>query len=1185
MAAEAAEICMDEREGLDEAEEAVLNDLLQEAEEAALEQELTEQDPDLSEDDPTEDDVAEDDVSSSHEVEEDSDLLDLSKPEVEESDSPNDLSWEDTEEEELLEGDVLEEPSGFEEVNEQGLIETPTEDLIEVPLEEEQVIEVDNVSDVEELESHEDFVELEEDSSLEEEPETEVLSEESEVYEVDESEDLVELGHPDAFVELETEEILSDESTDLEEQEEPAISEQNSALDCDEIKTEGEFEEPLIDHLMEEVEEDHEPESALLDLTELSEEVEEPAVTEQVEQLEEPDENTEIKEQQLLPMKELEDFDEITLKRELLPVTDEYQPVFTPQEHFLAQVEAELSLIEIYQTDQEQQDSLSTLFKTTDLPLPTPLSVSFNGEILPSISSDYFDKELSTLEEELARLDSPRAFQHFREELHESHLESLTIDTDHSLENLVSDLELISHGEPLPEPPPYDFLAELESYEDDEDQITWNQLHNRLYPYSINRIVQRSKIPATANTKVIGAAANASQTTNSNSKLVHNIAHSQTVNNSPTLEETSHITLESINGTISEELIQKLSRKNIATKFKHLNAKLGKGGGGGGIHPDLLIKWETQLKTCGKYLHQVIRSSGTIRLDELSSVGVNATYKVIDNIVHIKFERISDNNFDHLVKFLSQESAFSPFISKKIESYHSKKAGKDVFVIQRPRHGPLTSILSVSNSYKNCYVTLKIDPVKIEELKSEIKEEITRRTILFGLKMKGYPTSVLKQLDESWVKTLATWSKERAEGEIQTKADIYTFFKQRLISFSIKPYSNDFNHYKGAFLKSVISDGYSVLTSILKSNNPSDMSRLKEICNNNICIDSLTELQNKRGNYITIEKILGSEILRKIKDGMDIDPSDENKQGGLVFKKYVESYRYNNPEACPLVKYENVFRLNLQKFIKGDYTFSQEFSSGSKSFDLFSPDIIIRDKSITSKYNPQGIIVGAFNQKGKTSDYNVHQANASVYEIVDLLLISLVSNITTGFIHQDFTIEGENSKVITYNITPFNPDGRIQEFLSAMKDLLVESVYYRYARRSEIINDVFSDLVKHSDYKALNPSSIKEILSTKLDNIDTEVERTIEKIDEIYGNGGNRFKQLFSQHEVFVNCRTNITDSLMEGVMKNLTELVKMSKYQFKGEWQRNILRGDLLARIKERIQKLSENSEGESRADGKNKE
>ena len=1172
MAAEAVYQDQTYFEEYEEIEEAVLEDLLQEAEAAALEQELSEQDPGPLEEDSASEDTdhasSEEGETSSHE---NSTLLESTEmdEDVEDINGANDADWENPEVIEVVEEEVLEESSGIENVTEEevggeeydSILITPEE--VQLNDEAQELEGIEEVSKITELEQHDDHVEL---NDIEEAVHQEEPEEIPDVEEVEQHNDHIELE----------EESTVDEQFDLEETEELHTVDQGDVVDLQDKQEEEGCEEDLIDNIEENLDEKIEEHTESDNLEEQKEEFADPAL-ETEEQLEDTNPDYVIEEQQSATVKEVSVPADIeTLGKEFSQVSEEYHSVFTPQEQFLAHFMADLLVFETIQARQESHISAPTVSEKHELLTPSPYIVSFNEELLPPISLDHFDEEVSSLEEELARVESPRAFQHFHEQLQESQLQILTIDPQLCLEYLADDLKLVSQRDPLPEPPPYDFLAELESYEEDEAHLIWPQLHNPLYPYSKRRYERYNtrikNVDNTASKKILRAATKVSQTTEPKSSFTPSQNEKQNI----TQEIIPQIAIETTNGVISEELKQKLSRLTIAKKYKYINAEKGKGGGGGGIHPDLLIKWEKQLKICGKYLHQATGSTGTIQLDELSKLGIIATFKVKESILHLKFEIISNRNFDQIVTFLTQKSAFSPFLSKKIESYYNKTTGKKVFVVQKPRHGPLTSIISISNSYRNCYVTLKIDTIKIGELKSEIREEIARRAILFELKMRSYPTSILKKLDESWVKTLATWSKERAEGEIQTKKEMYQYFKNQARFFSINNYSYDFKLLKGAFFESTLSDGLSALLDILKADNPSDMSLFKAICHKYVIKESRSMLHDATNNPISIEKVLGPKIMKNITEGMIVDPLNENKNSGLVFDRFIESYRKNSPETCPLVNKRYGLGLDLQKFIRGDYNISTEFSYGSKYFDLFSPDMIIRDKYMKTENNPKGTIVGVFNQKGRTSDLSIHQPTASIYEIFDLLLLTVAKNISTGFIHQDFKEEG-GEKLIKYNITTFSSHGKLREVQPEIEELLVESVYYRYARRAEIINDVYYELVQHSDNENLHPLRIKEVLSTKLNKIERDVERAILKNDEIYGNEDNGFKQLFSKYNNFTNYKNNIMDSLMKGVLKDSDRLLKMSEYQFRGEWHRNILRGDLLTRFKEKIQKISSNSKGDN--------
>ena len=114
--------------------------------------------------------------------------------------------------------------------------------------------------------------------------------------------------------------------------------------------------------------------------------------------------------------------------------------------------------------------------------------------------------------------------------------------------------------------------------------------------------------------------------------------------------------------------------------------------------------------------------------------------------------------------------------------------------------------------------------------------------------------------------------------------------------------------------------------------------------------------------------------------------------------------------------------------------------------------------------------------------------------------------------------------------------------------------------------DVYKEINQASLKGNLDDANIKAILTNKLSEIDRKVESSVKKMDEIFGNGGNGIKQLITYGGNSTQIKSQIKKSLMNGVLKDIKKQTKMSKYSFIGRWQRNILRDDLLARIRNRI-------------------
>lgn len=572
-------------EEYEEIEEAVLEELLQEAEVAVLEQELSDQDPDpLDEDKAVEDPdnpLSEEGEPSSLEK---STLLESSETEVdvESVNGLNDLNYESSEVIEIVEEDVIEQALDFDnvikeevgveehdsilitteevelngEVQEQ--LETHTEDQIEDILEEndvQELLEIEEVTEapeLTELEQHDDHLELDDSEDVFHQEDPLEIPDVEEVEQYNDS------------IELEEEESIHDELFDLEETEDLQTVDQGDIVNLQDKQEELRHEEDLIDNIEENLDE------KIAELTDHddNEKHEEELIDSPLEiekQLEETNTDYVIEEQHSDTSKEESVSAEIeTLEKEFSQLSEEYQSVFTPQEQFIAHFMADLSLFETIQTEQERHASSSTVSEKYDLSSISLYSVSFNEDLLPPISLDHFEEELSSLDEELACLDSPRAFQHFHEQLQESHLQLLTLDPQLSLDNLADDLKLVSQGDPLPDPPPYDFLAELESFEEGEAEARFQELKNPLYPYfpRTNRLL---KLKLNKQNKM---KARASQNNTQRQRVPKGESHDEEQKESLVNQQT--IPVESIKSNIIPS--QKLS-PSVLTKLKVPSAR------------------------------------------------------------------------------------------------------------------------------------------------------------------------------------------------------------------------------------------------------------------------------------------------------------------------------------------------------------------------------------------------------------------------------------------------------------------------------------------------------------------------------------------------------------------------------------------------------------------------------------
>jgi hypothetical protein len=560
MAAESVDMALESQAFLEDVttnEEDFLEDLLQSAEETALEAELSSLDDSLVDDMMEEESLSDDGEDPVQEMEiegDESDDLPEPDPEifatvevVEEAFEVGDSSFsEDPDVGIDSDSDILDDAE-FDESQGETQTDQLFDDTVSNGLEEHEVVDdwdtfLDESGDVEEALDDATFEDWT-DSDLVDIIE---IVEEDFLEDFSDLEDFFEEEVNNDLLELDTEEESFEELIDLDIDDLQAIEEEGIE----------EFEdlEELIEDPGEEVTEDAIEEIA--DESELdtfddwteelqdSADLEDSVVQDLEEEIDERDDLSGSEEHQVETLDEYSDISDLlsteTLKNEIISDfsdasnTSDYQSVFSPQEQFVAHYAAEMFLLEAIQAKSEHADEVTSISQDNEF-LPSSLySVSFDEALLPPISLEHFGQELSSLEGELARLESPRAFQDFHEQLHHSTAEPLDIDTYFSLPNLTEEREMVSQGPTLPEAPPYDFFAELESFEDDEDLHIRQQLQNPLYPYSVRRVKQSSERktfqkPTTDSTTeaVPRATSKALKTSNSKPQSLDKFIHSQ----------------------------------------------------------------------------------------------------------------------------------------------------------------------------------------------------------------------------------------------------------------------------------------------------------------------------------------------------------------------------------------------------------------------------------------------------------------------------------------------------------------------------------------------------------------------------------------------------------------------------------------------------------------------------------
>ena len=122
--------------------------------------------------------------------------------------------------------------------------------------------------------------------------------------------------------------------------------------------------------------------------------------------------------------------------------------------------------------------------------------------LLHNFSINLLDTEISTLEKMLEEVESPRLLEQSHTQMKEDVQQFLDIKTSQTISELLNNLELISQGPALPEPPPYDFRAELDELEEEQDNLVRGSLLQSLEKaqqtqMAANLNLAKQKLPVT----------------------------------------------------------------------------------------------------------------------------------------------------------------------------------------------------------------------------------------------------------------------------------------------------------------------------------------------------------------------------------------------------------------------------------------------------------------------------------------------------------------------------------------------------------------------------------------------------------------------------------------------------------------------------------------------------------------
>lgn len=864
------------------------------------------------------DDHTEDDIQYIYEEPDFEELED--QGELIESDELVDLEEEDLQA--LQEGNFLDfiekdEAIGFKEVlveDSREAVDEESQDHIDLdePLEEEIGEDSVTATVLDELELNMEEAAIFEEP-MEDQPST--LVEKDDLHEFKEVSEVEEVEQPDDITELEEGEIPANELTDLEE--------------------------THTDNIEDSLDVDTEYPTDLDVLGEPKEEFEELPFEDLKEQLEEKDLNTSFEHQQSVTLNKTSNLDGVTtLESEYSQVSSDYQSVFSPQEQFLAQFVSELSLFE---TLIQAEDKFN---EEVGLPLPSPYNVSFNEDLLPPISSDHFDEELSSLEEELAQLNSSRAFQHFHEQLQEFNLSLLTIDTHLTLENLAENLGLVSQGVPLPDPPPYDFLAELESHVADEVDAQLQELKNPLYPYSIQRYRLRPLNRVKA--KNISAKATTSRAKSQKPKFKpHDEKHKgSSVEHKPVplvSSKTSIIPTQKISPAVLEKLRVPSTRGVVKQQIEALNK---------------LKSLDHKMDSTDKFNRIITltassrREMGEVLLEKMGDFTYPTDVRKWGKRSLVKLAK--EKNWKPMGVFINHGRAEKEVYNPKLDQtgwvVYNKKKGWNYTGNQR--------IITKFN----------IDLFKVYYTRLEEQT----RTLAADTEQTRVHLSKYDKNSVEYRNRLNFWTQYGYQPP-QT-AQVYLNQQQEWL------------------VTHVALDGFEILVKTLQTGRFTNHS-LKEVSDawkeaQREVVNSSTITLQQQGVKLSLNHILPEKLVNDLQNSKtDIDCLDENKGATYVFKLQMEKIQNDLQIEIKnvLVEYMNLnrsvvenSRINIDWGIVKDRSKALGMDKHHQEFRYtFAPDIVVEDQ--------HGKIIAVIQLKGRTQDKYAITATISVFQMIELI--------------------------------------------------------------------------------------------------------------------------------------------------------------------------------------------------------
>ncbi len=291
----------------------------------------------------------------------------------------------------------------------------------------------------------------------------------------------------------------------------------------------------------------------------------------------------------------------------------------------------------------------------------------------------------------LKEVESPRLLSQFHPKIQDEVIQSLEVQTSQPIHELENSLELVSQGPTLPEPPSYDFQAELDELEEEQEKIFQDSLLKSLIAAQRAQMtgilnLAKQKIPATHTRRNIQKIKVLPRKSNQKIPYTEEIVKEKALNT---------------HESDSKARTKSLSRKDNVKQEKQgfLGALWYIGENSSYVHPETVkILRQFSSKNCIKDIYKILREKNFNlpmiyeKINQITSIErKNIPHKELEKIFHsIEFNIFKDNTVVVQRKFGKKYS-----LDFVVNSVGSEGGGK------------LLGIVTRSNSKNND----KIDPV------------------------------------------------------------------------------------------------------------------------------------------------------------------------------------------------------------------------------------------------------------------------------------------------------------------------------------------------------------------------------------------------------------------------------------------------------------------------------------------